>query len=100
LAAGLIGGLFLGGLAASSPYGYGYGYGYPAYAYGGPPAYGYGSGYYGPAYNGRYYGRPPAITRNSSCSDVRARPSLYSESVWASCGLVSSGYSNWTGVVR
>jgi hypothetical protein len=42
LAAGLIGGAVLGGIAAAaaSP-GYGYGYGYPAYSYG-YPAYGYG----------------------------------------------------------
>jgi hypothetical protein len=81
LAAGLVGGAVLGGLAAAAAtpaYGYGYGYGYPAnsypaygYNYAYPaysyPAYGYGYGY--PAYNypvasnyygygGGYYGAP------------------------------------------
>jgi hypothetical protein len=99
LAAGLVGGLALGALASSASSGYGYGYGYHAYAY--PPAYGYGYGYAAPAYGYGGYGRAPGLTRNSSCADVRARPSLYSESVWASCGLVASGPSDWgSGVVR
>jgi hypothetical protein len=98
LAAGLIGGLALGALASSAPYGYGYGYGYPAPVYAYPPASPYAYGY--PAYAGAY-GRAPGLTRNSSCADVRARPSLYSENIWASCGLVAGGASDWgSGIVR
>lgn len=98
LAAGLIGGLALGALAsgpayggAYSPYGYGYApyrYGYPGYAYG---SLGYGYGY------PRYGYRGPGLTRDSSCSDVRANPSLYSQSVWQSCGLAGPG--DWGGAV-
>ena len=50
LAAGLIGGLALGTLAASAGSYYGYGYGYPAYGYGYYP-----SSYSYPAYSYGYY---------------------------------------------
>ncbi len=105
LAAGLIGGLALGALASGpaygggySPYGYGYApyrYGYPRYAYG-YPRYGYGYPRYGYGYPAYGY-RGPGLTRDSSCSDVRANPSLYSENVWQSCGVAGSG--DWGGAV-
>src|SRR3954452_2470343 len=53
LAAGLIGGLALGTLAASTSY---YGYSYPYYGYGYSPAYYTYPGYYGAAYYGYYPG--------------------------------------------
>ncbi|MDF2812315.1 MAG: hypothetical protein K0S56_3346 [Microvirga sp.] len=63
VAAGLVGGLVLGGLAAAAatpaysyPYGYGYGYGYP-YGYGYQPSYG---GYYPAPVARPYYGYSPA----------------------------------------
>jgi hypothetical protein len=94
-AAGLIGGLALGALA-TAPY-----YAAPAPYNAGNPYYGgaYGYGYYGQPYYGAYRG--PGLTRNSSCSDVRANPSLYSPSIWESCGLVVRGSSDWgSSIVR
>ncbi|MFO1149874.1 MAG: hypothetical protein U1E62_15965 [Alsobacter sp.] len=96
LAAGVIGGLALGALASTAPYGYGY----PAPVYVDPPAYSYGYGYAGTPYRGAI-GQPTRLTRNSSCADVRARPSLYSENIWASCGLLAGDSAEWgVGPVR
>jgi hypothetical protein len=70
-------------------------YGYPASS----SAYGY--SYDGTVYAGAPNARAPGLTRNSSCADVRARPSLYSESGWASCGLDAADPTDWgPGVVR
>ena len=56
LAAGLVGGLALGTLAASA--GSYYGYGYPAYYGYGYPYYSYGYPYYGYGYSRAYYSYP------------------------------------------
>jgi len=107
LAAGIIGGLALGALA-SGPY-YGGGYGYQPYTYGYPSSYGYEEqpysyGYQPYGYGYQQYGsayRPRGLTRNSSCSDVRANPSLYSENIWRSCGVGGYGGGDWrTSTVR
>ena len=71
LAAGLIGGLVLGGIAAASTPAYGY-YGYPAYpyVYGYAPAY-YGGYYAAPVYRTRYVYGVPAYDAYAAPHEIR-----------------------------